>query len=48
MMNILLMQNSRCGVKQTPTLLLNGHPLRKPNNIDYIINQIERALNEAD
>lgn len=39
---------SSCGVKQTPTLLLNGHPLRKPNNIDYIINQIERALNEAD
>lgn len=47
----LLAQNneylSNCGVVQTPTILLNGHPLRKPNSVDYIASQIERALNEA-
>ena len=37
---------SNCGVLQTPTLLLNGHPLRNPNDIEYIINHIEIALNE--
>lgn len=38
---------SRCGVEQTPTILLNGHPLRKPNDIKYISDHIDRILNEA-
>ena len=38
---------SSCGVEQTPTILLNGHPMRKPNDIKYISDHIDRILNET-
>lgn len=47
----LLMKNnaylSSCGVKRTPTILINGHPLRYPDNIDFVNTQINRALDET-
>lgn len=47
----LLMKNnaylSSCGVERTPTILINGHPLRYPDNIDFVNTQINRALDES-
>lgn len=37
---------SKKGITRTPTILLNGHILRKPEDIEYITKQIEIALNE--
>lgn len=37
---------SQKGITRTPTILLNGHILRKPEDIKYITRQIEIAINE--
>lgn len=37
---------SSCGIQRTPTVLLNGHPLRRPDDLEYISTQIDKVLNE--
>lgn len=34
------------GITQTPTILLNGRKLRKPDDIGYVIDKIKAAINE--
>lgn len=37
---------SRQGIRQTPTLILNGRKIRKPNDIEYVEQKIKEAIDE--